>query len=73
MRRIFLSMARPVSTTQQRRHVGLPSRRREVGLWQRKQGSTGNLRFMARFSIESSVRKSTFPASIHAPPSYIHS
>jgi len=45
MRRIFLSMASPVSTTQQRRHVGLPSRLREVGRWQRTQGSGGSLRF----------------------------
>ena len=72
MRRIFLSMARPVRTTQQRRHVGLPSRLREVGLWQRTQGSAGSLRFMARYSIVFSEQKSTFPATIRAQPSYIH-
>jgi len=47
MRRSFLSIARPDNTTQQRRQVGLPSRLREVGLWQRTQGCGGSLRFMA--------------------------
>jgi hypothetical protein len=64
MRRIFLSMARPVSTTQQRRHAGLPSRLREVGFWQRTQGSAGNLRFMIGYSLDAFT-------PIRAKPSYI--
>jgi hypothetical protein len=56
MRRIFLSIASPVSTTQQRRHAGLQSRRREVGFSQRAQGSEGSLRFTECISIDFSER-----------------
>jgi hypothetical protein len=71
MRRISLSASSSANTTKQRRHVGLPSRRREVGILQRTQGLGGNLRFMARYSNELSKQKSTYPAPIHAQPSYI--
>jgi hypothetical protein len=72
MRRIFLSDSSSDKTTQQRRHVGRPSRRREVGFWQRTQGSAGSLRFMVCFSIYFSYQKLTIFALIRAPPSYIH-
>jgi hypothetical protein len=66
MRRISLSASSSVSTTQQRRHVGLPSRLREVGLSHRTQGLGGNLCLMGYYSTQFSKEKSTFSALIRA-------